>query len=122
MTDFDRFDILTALFPFLDLPHRKPRPVLVLSDAGFNIAHGHLIAAMITTGADSHWPSDFLIADLHAAGLRHRSVVRWKVFTLSLSEIGRRIGRLSRSDAALFAVEQQRILMRADAPRPGEPV
>ncbi|WP_336490571.1 hypothetical protein [Methylobacterium nigriterrae] len=37
---YDRFDVLTALFPFLDLPRRKPRPILVLSADAFNAAHG----------------------------------------------------------------------------------
>ncbi|WP_132255636.1 type II toxin-antitoxin system PemK/MazF family toxin [Methylobacterium segetis] len=95
---FDRFDVLTALFPFLDIPQRKPRPILVLSDGAFNAAHGHLIASMITTGAGSRWPSDYPISDLAAAGLKHRSVVRWKLFTLGFGEIGRPIGRLCGAD------------------------
>lgn len=103
MTDYDRFDVLTALFPFLDVPVRKPRPVLVLSARSFNRPHGHVIAAMITTGAGSRWPSDCAIADLAAAGLGHASVIRLKVFTLAETQIGRRIGRLSEADQVRFA-------------------
>ncbi len=103
MTAFERFDVLTALFPFVDLPQRKPRPVVVLSKGDFNRAHGHVIAAMITTGADSAWPSDLLIGDLAAAGLTHRSVVRMKLFTLPDAVIGRRIGALGESDRAALA-------------------
>jgi len=108
MTAFERFDVLTALFPFLDIPVRKPRPVLVLSTRAFNAEHGHIIGAMITTGADSHWPSDHVIQNLAAAGLKHRSVIRWKVFTLPASVIGRRIGALDAADRlALDAASAQ---------------
>lgn len=103
MTDYDRFDVLTALFPFIDVPVRKPRPVLVLSARSFNALHGHVVAAMITTGAGSRWPSDCAITDLTAAGLGHASVVRLKVFTLAETQIGRRIGRLSEADEVRFA-------------------
>lgn len=102
MMDFERYEVVTALFPFIDMPQRKPRPVVVLSAAGFNAANGHLIGAMITTGAGSRWPSDYVIHDLAAAGLTHRSVIRWKVFTLPFSEIGRRIGELSETDRDAF--------------------
>lgn len=42
MIDFDRWDIITALFPFVDSLARKPRPVLVLSHSAFNRSHAHL--------------------------------------------------------------------------------
>ncbi|KQP58786.1 MULTISPECIES: type II toxin-antitoxin system PemK/MazF family toxin [unclassified Methylobacterium] len=115
MTDFERFDVVTALFPFLDVPRRKPRPVLVLSAKAFNALHGHVVGAMITTGAASHWPSDHVIHDLAPAGLSHRSVIRWKVFTLPFAEIGRRIGHLSETDRRTFGAACEAIL-------PGSPV
>lgn len=114
MTGFDRFDILTALFPFVDIPQRKPRPVLVLSAGNFNRAHGHVIAAMITTGADSHWPSDVVISDLAAAGLKHRSVVRLKLFTLPFSVVGKKIGSLAQADRAALGTALDPILCGGD--------
>ena len=51
--DFRRWDVAVALFPFTGSTQRKPRPILVLTDAGFNGSHGHVIAAMITTGANT---------------------------------------------------------------------
>lgn len=95
---FERWDILTAPFPFVDAPVRKPRPVLVLSGGQFNRQNGHVIAAMITTGARSRWPGDHAILDLAATGLNHPSVVRWKVFTLPFDAISRRIGELASAD------------------------
>ncbi|MGU3539118.1 type II toxin-antitoxin system PemK/MazF family toxin [Methylobacterium sp. A54F] len=120
MTGYERFDVLTALFPFLDLPQRKPRPILVLSTGAFNAMHGHLIAAMITTGAGSHWPSDYAITDLAAAGLQHRSVIRWKVFTLAFGGIGRRIGHLSDIDGHAVRARLDGILY--GAPEPVDPL
>jgi mRNA-degrading endonuclease toxin of MazEF toxin-antitoxin module len=95
---FERYDVVTALFPFTEVPVRKPRPALVLSAAAFNREHGHVVATMITTGARSRWPSDHDIADLTTAGLAHPSLVRWKLFTLPFAVIGRRIGSLSGAD------------------------
>lgn len=95
---FDQWDVVTALFPFTDVEHRKPRPVVVLSNHRFNRDHGHVIGSMITTGAQSRWPSDHSIVDLTAAGLRHASVVRWKLFTLPHTVIARRIGSLAAID------------------------
>jgi hypothetical protein len=95
---FERWDVAVALFPFTPSYKQKPRPVLVLSDAAFNRDHGHVIAAMITTAAETQWPSDQPISDFVACGLRHPSVVRWKLFTLPLKLVPRRIGALAEGD------------------------
>jgi mRNA interferase MazF len=107
---FERWDIVTALFPFGDLEVRRPRPVLVLSTADFNGDHGHVIGAMITTAARSHWPTDHRISDLSSAGLRRDCVVRWKLFTLPLATIARRIGGLGMIDRAPAAARLFTIL------------
>lgn len=98
MIDCDRWDVVTAMFPFVDIPVRKPRPVLVLSRQAFHRTHDHLIGCMITTAARSHWPSDRPIGDLAATGLPLPSIVRWKVFTLPAMVLGRRIGALASED------------------------
>ena len=107
---FERFEVLTALFPFVDVPVRKPRPVLVLSTAAFNAAHGQIVAAMITTGAESRWPSDHAIIDLGSAGLKHASVVRLKLFTLPVAVVGRAIGRLGAEDRRAVAARLDPVL------------
>lgn len=111
MIAFERFDVVVAPFPFSDMPVRKPRPVLVLSNAAFNKDHGHLIGAMITTGARSSWPSDHEIGDLASAGLDHRSVVRWKVFTLPLQFVSKKIGMLSPNDRSVALTRTAGILL-----------
>ena len=110
MTGFDRYDILIALFPFIDIAVHKPRPVLVLSSRRFNDLNGHVVTAMITTGAGSRWPSDQPIVDLAVAGLQHPSVVRCKLFTVPNAQIGRRIGCLSEPDRSRIAEHLNGIL------------
>lgn len=109
--DFDRWDVAVALFPFTEIDQRKPRPVLVLSNAAFNRAHRHVIAAMITTGAGSRWESDHAIIELGPTGLRHPSLVRWKLFTLPVEVLPRKVGALDASDRGLLAVKMAGILM-----------
>jgi mRNA interferase MazF len=99
----DRWDVAVGLFPFTDIDHSKPRPLLVLSNASFNRAHDHVIAAMITTGAGGLWPSDYAIQDIGAAGLKRSSVVRWKLFTLPLRVVPRKVGALAETDRGLLA-------------------
>ena len=98
--NFERWDIVVALFPFTDADVSKPRPVVVLSDAGFNEAHGHAMVAMITTAKASSWPTDYPVFDLDAAGLREPSVIRLKLFTLPHALLSRRVGRLASVDQA----------------------
>ncbi|MGL5362146.1 MAG: type II toxin-antitoxin system PemK/MazF family toxin [Bosea sp. (in: a-proteobacteria)] len=106
-----RWDVAVALFPFTESAQRKPRPVVILSDSGFNEAHGHVIAAMITTGARSQWPTDHTIAEMEPTGLSHASVVRWKVFTLPRDIISRRIGAFGAQDRGVCAAKMAGILL-----------
>jgi mRNA interferase MazF len=109
--NYDRWDVLVAPFPFTDITRSKRRPVLVLSSAEFNRRHRHVIAAMITTGAGSHWPSDHHISDLPSTGLSHPSLVRWKLVTLDYSVIIRRCGSLSASDRGMVTAQTAAILL-----------
>ncbi len=95
---FERFDVVIVPFPFSDRQATKRRPALVVSDRGFNHAHGHVILAMITTARDRSWPSDTEITDRNAAGLKARSVVRLKLFTLDNDLLVKRIGALAEAD------------------------
>jgi mRNA interferase MazF len=107
----DRWDIVVAPFPFTDIVYGKPRPVAVLSNAAFNKAHGHAITAMITTGAGSRWDSDHIIVDLAPTGLKHASLLRWKLVTLSLTIIPRKIGTLGQVDRGLLTAKLAGILL-----------
>ena len=108
---FDRWDVVIAPFPFTDSDKRKPRPVLILSNAVFNVENGHVIAAMITTGTRTRWPSDHPISDVVPCGLPIPSVVRWKLFTLPLSVVTRRIGALGAGERGVIAARLAGILL-----------
>jgi mRNA interferase MazF len=97
---FDAGDVIIVPFPFTDRATTKRRPALVLSNAAFNTATGHVIAAMITSAKQSAWESDVAIADLGAAGLSVPCVVRMKLFTLEAGLVVRKAGRLGAVDAA----------------------
>jgi mRNA-degrading endonuclease toxin of MazEF toxin-antitoxin module len=111
MMAFERWDVVAALFPFTDVAVRRPRPVLVLSSAAFNREHGHVIGCMITRGARSRWPSDHAIRELGPTGLRHDSIVRWKLFTLPFSVISRRIGAVAAGDREPLSAKLAGILL-----------
>jgi mRNA interferase MazF len=94
----DLGDVVVVPFPFVDLAAEKRRPSLILSQTGFNDAHGYSICAMITTAARSKWPSDITIRDLKPAGLNHPCVIRWKLFTLPNEIILKHLGSLTQRD------------------------
>lgn len=106
-------DVVVVPFPFVDRPISKRRPALVLSHERFNAENGHSILAMITTAAQTNWPSDIALSADSDAGLTHRSVVRWKLFTLPNDLILRRIGELSSADRTTVAGAAKGILAAA---------
>jgi mRNA-degrading endonuclease toxin of MazEF toxin-antitoxin module len=94
----DFADVVVVPFPFVDIPISKHRPALVLSTRAFNGDNGQTILAMITTGAGSSWPSDVSITDSDSAGLKHHSLVRWKVFTVQNILIVQKVGSMGEDD------------------------
>ena len=44
---YEQWDVVVVPFPFVNSLKSKPRPVLVLNNASFNLQTGHYIAAMI---------------------------------------------------------------------------
>jgi mRNA interferase MazF len=109
--ELDRWDVVVAPFPFTDVAYGKPRPVVVLSNASFNKDHRHVIAAMITTGSGGRWESDHPIQDLSPTGLRHASLVRWKLVTLSFDIIPKKIGALGQTDRGLLTAKLASVLL-----------
>lgn len=107
----DLGDIVVVPFPFVDVAAEKRRPSVILSRQAFNQSNGHSICAMITTATRSNWPSDIVIDDLAAAGLKQPCVVRWKLFTLPNEIILRRAGKLSESDRDSVAEAAQSIFL-----------
>ncbi len=106
MPTFSPGDVVIVPFPFTNRDAVKRRPALVCSSAAFNSQARHLVLAMITTSTHSAWPDDVPIQDLDAAGLPAASVVRWKLFTLDLSFVLRRAGKLSARDHTACRAKQ----------------
>ncbi|MBL8907657.1 MAG: type II toxin-antitoxin system PemK/MazF family toxin [Rhizobiales bacterium] len=94
----ERWQTVAVPFPFMERPAMKRRPALILSHRPFNDANNHTIMAMITAAMLDKWPSDHAIKDLAAAGLKHRCVIRWKVFTLPNEFIVKVLGKLGNDD------------------------
>ena len=118
---FARFDVVIVPFPFTDRPVTRRRPALVVSNAEWNAASGHVVAAMITSARQSAWPHDVLVTDRAAAGLTAPCVVRMKLFTLEAGLVIRRAGTLARDDAAAVEAALAAVLSAAGlAPRPAQ--
>lgn len=94
----DLGDVVVLPFPFVDIAAEKRRPSVILSHQDFNRLNGHSICAMITTAAQTAWPSDIKITDIGAAGLPRACVVRFKLFTLPNAIILKRAGALAELD------------------------
>jgi len=97
MPSYNQFDIIIVPFPFTDRNTSKRRPSLVLSNTYFNNIQ-HYICAMITTKSNPPWPGDIKIKDYKKSGLNHPSIIRFKLFTLDLRLIKRKLGGLSSRD------------------------
>lgn len=107
---FARYDVVIVPFPFTDRPVIRRRPALVLSDAAWNAASGHVVCAMITSAERSRWEGDLELRDLAAAGLRAECVVRMKLFTLEAGLVVRQAGALGEADRAGVAEVVARVL------------
>ena len=91
------WDVVVVPFPFVERAGAKRRPALVVSAAAF-APSGHVVLAMITTGAKRQWPGDVELADYRDAGLHRQCILRLKLFTLDARLILRTLGRLSAAD------------------------
>lgn len=95
---FEQWDTVAVPFPFTDQSHSKPRPALVLSPRHFHTQSRHIICAMITSAQRSRWETDIPISDLSVAGLKHASLIRFKIFTLDAALPLRTLGTLPQPD------------------------
>lgn len=90
-----QWDVVVVPFPFVDSGLTKPRPVLIISGDEINQSTSHYLAVMITTAAVTKWAGDTQISNLPQAGLKIKSFIRLKFFTLDMNFEPRKIGSLS---------------------------
>ena len=98
----DRYDIVVVPFPFHEIPVRKRRPVVVLSNEAFNRANGWTILAMVTTAKATRWVSDTPIVEWQMAGLNVECVIRLRLQTMPNDIIDRKLGILADNDRTAF--------------------
>ena len=96
---YKQYDVVVVPFPFTDRTATKKRPALIISDATtFNQPVKKSVMAMITTTSHSPWALDVPIIDLNSAGLKAKSIVRMKLFTLDDVLVIKKIGKLATGD------------------------
>ena len=96
---YKQFSVVVVPFPFTDSVATKKRPALVISNVvTFNKLESKSVMAMITTASHNPWALDVPITDRVSAGLKAKSIVRMKLFTLDDALVIKQIGRLSSKD------------------------
>lgn len=103
--------VLTRYFPYEDKqktkPEPKPRPVLVVSSKQYHLRYDSCICLMITTTPRIN--GDVEIDNLIHAGLHKQSRIRFKIYTIDMMLIEKRLGSLT-DDAAMQAVQSNMAL------------
>jgi len=102
---YNKYDVVTVPFPFTDSSSVKNRPALVLSTEKYQDTSDHCILCMITSAKHSLWSNDIEITNLKRAGLKTSSKIRFKLFSLPLNLVVKRIGCLN--DAESSKVEER---------------
>lgn len=105
--NYDPYSVVVVPFPFTDKPVLKKRPALILSCRKHQEQTQHATLLMITSAEHSSWPSDFIITDLDKTGLKAKSIIRQKIFTIDLRLILKSIGTLSSRDKKLTIAKLQ---------------
>lgn len=95
---YERWSVVVVPFPFTDIERSKKRPALVLSPAGFQERHGHLICGMITSAAQSDWPTDVPLTAYGEAGLHKPCKFRLKLFTVEADLVLYKVGEVAGAD------------------------
>ena len=98
--NFNRGDVVIALFPHADGSPPKPRPVLVVQANVYNAKLTNLIVAAVTSNLAHATDAASLLIDVNttdgkASGLRQDSVVSGvNLATISETVVARKIGQL----------------------------
>jgi mRNA interferase MazF len=100
---YERWDVVSVEFPFVEGMESKRRPALVISSDRLRQEHGLYWTLMITTAKAGQRPEDVPVSNLERAGLSVPCVVRVpRIAAIGERDIARRIGDLAPKDR--FAV------------------
>lgn len=90
-------DVVWIEFP--GIVQTKRRPAVILSSSTYHAARPDIIAGLVTSQiSKSTAPTDYLIQDWRAAGLRVPSAFRAFIVTLPRSAVVSTMGTLARAD------------------------
>ena len=110
MPTFERFDVVSVPFPYVEREARKRRPAVIVSGSGIQERHGLAWALMVTSAANPGWPDDIPVGDLVSADLPKPSVIRpAKVATVEVARCEYR-GRLAGETVEVLLAALRRIV------------
>jgi len=91
-------DVVVVPFPYTDALAEKRRPAVVVSSPQLERERG-LVWLVMVTSTSKRWRGDVPVADIEAAGLPVRCVVRpAKIACVGLQRIRRKLGALRPAD------------------------
>ena len=105
---WNRGDVVLIPFPYSDLSATKTRPTVVVSIPEFQVRHGELILAYLSSQlAQAHTELDYLLADWNAAGLLKPTIMRPRLAVIQEKLIVHHVGSLSERDLVQVNVRLQ---------------
>ena len=94
-TEYSKFDIIVAEFPFIDDRTKvKIRPAVVVSSDEYNKRTGFVVIAMITSAKHSKLWNDVEINGPEKIDLKEPSIIRMKFANIVQDDILGKLGRL----------------------------
>jgi len=105
-------DILLIPIPFSDLKTHKKRPVLVLSNSGYNRNNQDVLVAAITSNLEQkEYTITITSADLDEGDLKYKSVIRAdKIYSLSQAIVLKKFGAVKKEVMQLTNSEVNRLI------------
>ena len=96
---FERWDVVTVEFPFVEGAGSKRRPALIVSTDRLRQDYGVYWIVMITTAKAGQKQGDVEVSDRARAGLPEECVIRAsRLMTIGDTQIGRKLGNITPKD------------------------
>jgi mRNA-degrading endonuclease toxin of MazEF toxin-antitoxin module len=96
---FERWDVVTVEFPFVEGVGSKRRPALIVSTDRLRQEHDVYWIMMITTAKAGQRQGDIAVSDRDRAGLPEECVIRAsRLMTVGDTQIGRKLGNITPKD------------------------
>lgn len=100
---FQAGEIVVVPFPYAGALAEKRRPALVISNKQFNVRHGLVWVAMITSADNKPWLTDIELPGA-GSGLLAASRIRIsKMATIDIARVQRKIGKINPKTAMAVA-------------------